>query len=176
MGYETETMRSNQSNLYFIQNVMPDGVKYEDLPKLEHHLEFVGSTDYLDCIYPTHLTHHVMRGQDQYQRLYIVVYYKGNIQTYFQRYTDTSTSTWSYGEYLGGKKEDFVLPGCGNIAAQPDSMAKIKGVMTALLKSNEITEEERTLREELSKKYRKEREERYMKQNEERLKKENMSS
>jgi len=129
------------TSLNFIEEVMPDGVNYEDLPEIKHQYDFVGSTDYLDGIFPEHLTHYVMRGKDQFDRIYIIIYYKKNIQTFFQRYTGHREGTWSYGKFEGGKFEDMIVPGCGNIAAQPESMANIKEVMTELLKSNEIPEE-----------------------------------
>ena len=91
----------------------------------------------MDCIYPKHLSHYVMRGKDQHGRLYLIVYYKGNLQTYFQRYSD-SPELWSYGSYLGGYHKDYILKGCCNIASQPDSMAKINNVITELLKCNQI--------------------------------------
>ena len=132
-------MGLGQSSYNFIENVMPYAVKFEDLPEIEHQTNFVGPTDYLDGIFPEHLTHYVMRGKDQYKRLYIVIYYKGNIQTYFQRYTGYPDGTWSYGRYLGGNSDDFVIQGCGNIAEQPDNIAKIKEVMIELLENNKIT-------------------------------------
>lgn len=103
---------------------------------MEHKKEFVGSTDYIDQILPTHLTHHVMRGIDHFKRKYIVVYWNGNIQTFFQRYTD-SEYCWSYGEFTIDQDKKILY--ChGNIADQPESMATIKLVITDLLKSNYI--------------------------------------
>jgi len=134
-------MGNGLPTLNFIKEVMPDGVNFEYLPEIKHQDDFVGSTDYLDSIYPEHLTHYVMRGKDQFDRLYIIIYYKHNIQTFFQRYTGHPEGTWSYGMFEGGDSEDVIVPGCGNIAAQPESMAKIKEVITELLKSNEIPEE-----------------------------------
>ena len=128
----------NETLYNFIENVMPDGVKFVDLPEIKHQISFVGSTDYIDSIYPEHLSHRVMRGKDHFNRLYIVVYYKGNIQTYFQRYTGQLSGIWSYGKYVWGNLADCVLQGCGNIAAQPDSMAKIKEVITELLDNNKL--------------------------------------
>jgi hypothetical protein len=120
----------------FIENVLPENVKYEDLPELEHKKEFVGSTDYIDNIFPTDLSHHVMRGIDHFTRKYIVVYYNGNIQTYFQRYSD-SEYCWTYGEFIFNPTKKFLF--CtGNIAAQPNIMATIKTIITQLLKSNYI--------------------------------------
>ena len=121
----------------FIENVLPDGVKFEDLPEIKHQNKFVGYTDYLDSIYPDYLTHYVMRGIDQYNRKYIVVYHKNNIQTYFQRYSN-STFVWSFGTFQGGEYCDLILQGCCNIAKQPDSIKKIKNVIETKLKSNHI--------------------------------------
>ena len=53
-------MGKGQPTLNFVDNVMPDGVNYEDLPVLEHQTEFVGSTDYLDGIKPHHLMHQML--------------------------------------------------------------------------------------------------------------------
>lgn len=131
-------MGNNESSHNFIENVMPDGVKFEDLPEIKHYQHFVGPTDYLDNIYPKNLTHYVMRGKDHFQRLYIVVYYKNNIQTYFQRYTDSPNGIWSYGTYMGGNKDDLILKNSGNIALQNDSMKKIKKIIKELLENNKI--------------------------------------
>ena len=79
-----------------------------------------------------------MRGKDQFQRLYIVVYYKDNIQTYFQRYTNSPNGIWSYGTYMGGNKDDLILKNAGNIALQYDSMKKIKKIIKELLGNNKI--------------------------------------
>jgi hypothetical protein len=121
----------------FIKNVLPLDIKYEDLPEIKHQNSFVGYTDYLDHIYPEHLTHYVMRGKDQYDRLYLIVYYKDNIQTYFQRYPD-NLELWSYGSYLGGSYKDYILKCSGNISKQPESMTSINNVITELLNSNKI--------------------------------------
>ena len=121
----------------FLNNVLPLNVKYEDLPEIKHQNSFVGDTDYLDNIYPEHLSHYVMRGKDQHARLYLIVYYKGNIQTYFQRYTDNN-ELWSYGSYRGGLYEDYILKCSGNIARQPESITSINNIITELLNSNKI--------------------------------------
>jgi hypothetical protein len=121
----------------FIKNVLPLDIKYEDLPEIKHQNSFVGYTDYLDNIYPEHLTHYVMRGKDQHGRLYLIVYYKDNIQTYFQRYSD-NPELWSYGSYLGGSYKDYILKCNGNISKQPESMTSINNVITELLNSNQI--------------------------------------
>lgn len=121
----------------FISNIIPNSMKFEDLPEIEHKRHFVGSTDYIDKIRPEHLTHYVMRGKDQYNRLYTVVYYKNNIQTYFQRYTDNDY-IWSYGEHIGGNNEDKLVSCCGNISSMPDIMEKIKNVINELMINNQI--------------------------------------
>jgi hypothetical protein len=126
----------NQTN--FIGDVMPNGYKYSDLPKITHQPNFVGRTDYIDKIYPEHLTHYVTRGCDQYKRLYLIVYYKNNIQTYFQRYSDSANGIWSYGEYLGGNSKDFILCHCGEMTSKNDNMIKLREVIAELLKSNKI--------------------------------------
>ena len=79
-----------------------------------------------------------MRGCDQYNRIYLIVYYKNNIQTYFQRYSDAPNGTWSYGEYMGGNSKDFILCHRGEITTKNDNMIKLRKVIAESLKSNKI--------------------------------------
>jgi|LakMenEpi03Aug12_release.lakeMendotaPanAssembly.Ray.scaffolds.fasta_scaffold1186826_2 hypothetical protein len=132
----------NQIIYNFIDNVLPENIKYEDLPELKHKEEFVGDTDYIDNIFPRDISHRVMRGIDHFNRKYIVVYYNENIQTYFQRYTGNE-NCWSYGEFTINHYNK-ILYCSGNIATQLDSMATIKKVITELLKSNFIENTENT--------------------------------
>lgn len=128
----------NTHTTNFREDVMPKGVTWNDIPCIEHQENWVGPTDYLDNITPKDLKYYVSRGTDQYGRDYLVVYYKNNIQTYFQRNSDSPNGIWSFGEFVGGKQDDKILITCGNIAAQPDSIASIRNVIAELLPNNII--------------------------------------
>lgn len=129
----------NVESTNFCVDVMPEGVLWGDIPLIRHKPQWVGPTDYLDRIRPADLQYHVSRGTDQFRRKYLIVYYKGNIQTYFQRYTNSPNGTWSFGEFVGGNPDDRVLITCGNIAAQPESIEKIRNVIAELLPNNTIS-------------------------------------
>jgi len=131
----------NTQSTNFREDVMPDGVSWNDIPYIEHQNNWVGLTDYIDGVKPDDLQYYVSRGTDQYNRDYLIVYYKGNIQTYFQRYTNSPNGTWSFGEFVGGNPDDRVLITCGNIAAQPESIEKIRNMITELLPNNTISRE-----------------------------------
>lgn len=125
----------------FIEDILPTSLLFRNIPTITHLSEFVGATDYIDQIKPHHLSHHIMKGKDHYNRLYIVVLFKGNVQTYFQRYTN-DTSIWTYGEYIDREKTDSVrilTNRSGNIANQPDSVDTIKKVIAELITETGIT-------------------------------------
>ena len=116
----------------FINNIIPANVNFESIPELTYKKDFLGPTDYIDNIKPSDLTYPVMRGKDIYNRLYVVVHYKNNVQTYFQRYTNDDT-LWTYGQYIGGKYKDCIVKECGNLLLQPHNMKSIKEIISLLI-------------------------------------------
>ena len=106
----------------FCNNVCPDGMSITDIQVLPFNDRYIGSTDYIDGIYPLDMKYRVMIGVDRYKRPFISLKIdEKNVQTFFQRYSD-NTNCWSHGK-IGSNP---LVECSGNTLRQTDEMEKIK--------------------------------------------------
>ena len=128
-------------SLKFLQRILPEGTSWNDLPLLQHKKHFVGNTDYIDSVKPSDLQHRVSRSVDQYNRPYIAILYKGNVQVVFKRYTDPEDPIWTFGGHYIPNPHEVLLLNQNSSQLQNNStnILKIQRAVGELLTSNNLS-------------------------------------